>query len=272
MNIDDFYKKVVCGELLGQEPEMNRRTGVATRSLPGVTFQTDLGAEGFPLLSLRKMPMSFIAEQVWFCSGSNKIAWLSKHTRIWDFFAEKDGTVSSAYGYRWRNWFKVDQLETVLRKLRADPSSRQCVVMMWDPEADLTVPQKNVPCPYTFTLNIIGGRLHLHLTVRSNDMILGAPTDIAGFALLQMMLAQELGVPAGVYTHSISNCHIYENQLYVARELKDRLPQAGKVEIALPRNSYKRALLADDELVAEIRDGVKGYEPSPSITGIPIAI
>lgn len=272
MKIDKFYKSIVCKQIAIQSPELNKRTGIKTRSLPGITFQTDINEEGFPLLSLRKLPFSFIPEIMWFLSGSINKEWLSKHTKIWDSFAEEDGTITSAYGFRWRHNFDIDQLEIVLDKLKADNSMRHGVIMMWSPKEDLLIKQKNVPCPYTFTLNIIKKKLHLHLVIRSNDMVLGFPTDVAGFALLQFILAQELNVKVGTLTISISNAHIYENQLKAINEMKSRNVFKLNITLKIPKDSYKRACELDDTLINEIKKGFKNYDPYPAIKNIPIAL
>lgn len=268
--------------------ELNTRTGKKCKSLPGLTFQVDL-SDHFPLISLRKMSVkNFVAEQLWFLSGSNDTNWLSTKTKIWDSFREKDGTLTAAYGHRWRyapaeaikeNGDRIgttfDQLEYVLFKLKMDPSSRHGVVMMWDPWKDLTVIQKNVPCPYTFTLMIIGGKLHLHLTVRSNDMVLGFPTDVAGFALLQLILAQRLNVLPGIYTHSISNAHIYEDH-YSAAEQMTKLSYSGefpKIKIDLPENAYNRSKELDETLYRSIIDSVeRQYKPLAAIPGLVVSV
>lgn len=272
MNIN-LFSKWIYSQLLQTPKEMNERTGIEVRALPGITFQTDLEKEGFPLLALRRLPMSFIPEIMWFLSGNSHTEWLSKHTKIWDLFTNEDGYVSSAYGYRWRHHFDVDQLEVVLDKLKKDKSSRHGVIMMWDPNMDLTVPQKNVPCPYTFTLNIIRGRLHLHLTIRSNDMVLGFPTDVAGFAFLQHILAQHLEVRPGLLTVSISNCHIYENQVEAALEMIDRSTDTlTTTYLQLPQNSLERAMSLDDTLIQDVKSGIIGYNPHEAIKNIPIAL
>jgi len=272
MKINKFYKAIVCKEIATQKAELNKRTGIKVRALPGVTFQTDLEKEGFPLLSLRKLPFSFIPEIMWMLSGSNTNEWLTKHTKIWDSFIEKGGIISSAYGFRWRHHFDIDQLETVLIKLKADNSTRHGVIMMWSPKEDLLIKQKNVPCPYTFTLNIIKKRLHLHLVIRSNDMVLGFPTDVTGFALLLSILAQELKVGVGVLTVSISNAHIYENQMKAINEMKTRKVFNENITLDLPKDSYKRACQLDDTLIEEIKKGFKDYDPYPAIKDIPIAL
>lgn len=272
MTIDKFYEDIVLKQIANQRPELNKRTGIKTRSLPGITFQTDISEEGFPLLSLRKLPFSFISEMMWMLSGSSTNEWLTQHTKIWDSFIEEGGVITSAYGFRWRHHFDVDQLEVVIDKLKKDNSSRHGVIMMWSPKEDLLIKQKNVPCPYTFTLNIIGKKLHLHLVIRSNDMVLGFPTDVAGFALLQFILAQELEVRVGTLTVSISNAHIYENQMKVIRNMRTRNNFKSNIVFKLPKNSYERACELDDTLIDDIKKGFKNYEPYPAIKDIPIAL
>ena len=252
--------------------ELNQRTGVAVRALPGMTIQVDLETDGFPLLSLRKMPMSFIPEVMWMLSGQKDATWLSGFTKIWDAFKDVDGTVAAAYGYRWRSAFGIDQLDEVIQKLSDDPSTRHGVISIWDAAEDLTVPMKNVPCPVMFTLNIIQGRLNLHLIIRSNDMVLGHPTDVAGFALLTHLLARRLDVMPGVLTVSISNAHVYENQMDAVREILDRTSDTEEVRIVLPIDAYSRACGLDPELVGELKSAFHGYRPQPAIKNIPIAL
>ena len=100
--------------------------------------------------------------------------------------------MASAYGYRWRTHFGRDQIGELIELLETDPTSRHGVILMWDPSDDglaQGTKKKNIPCPYTFTVQIIGGRLHLHLILRSNDMMLGNPHDVSGFAILLHFLA-----------------------------------------------------------------------------------
>lgn len=264
---------MVYNDLLQQPIEINQRTGIGVKALPGIMYRTDLEKEGFPLLSLRRIPFNFVPEIMWFLSGSKNAEWLSKHTKIWDSFKDEDGTISSAYGYRWREHFGLDQLQIVIDKLRHDPSTRHGVIMMWDPYEDSLKKQKNVPCPYTFTLNIIQKRLHLHLTIRSNDMVLGFPTDVAGFALLLEMIAQHLNVRTGVLSVAISNCHIYENQIEAVETMLTRW-KGGVLRpyLNLPENSFVHACALNDFMVKEIKDGIKNYQPYESIKNIPIAL
>lgn len=253
----------------------NPWSGRVTRMVPGVTLRVDVG-ESFPLLTLRKIPLKlFIAEQVWYLMGENNPTWLQQFTRIWDDFLEEDGTVQAAYGYRWRHHFGRDQMESLVNHLTENPASRHAVVITWDPSGDgLGVDsKKNLPCPYSFTVNIAGGKLHLHNIIRSNDMMLGCPHDVAGFALLQCILAERLGVKPGIYTHSISNAHIYDNHFEAARELINREHTHAPIALQVPVGSYGRAMAGDGQLVEELFASLNSqYQPLESIKGMKITV
>ena len=273
---DTIYQNLIKKILTEGIEELNERTGYKTKALPGLTFQIDIERDGFPLLTLRKQPIkSPIAEQCWFIQGEKDTTYLRKFTKMWDKFLEEDGTLASAYGWRWRHHFGKDQLGSLIALLQKDPSSRHGVIITWDPKDDGYggTPKKNVPCPYTFTVNIIGGRLHLHSVIRSNDMMLGCPFDTIGFALLQCMLAQKLGVIAGVYTHTISNAHIYENHYAGAEEIITRTNDHKNITLHLPENAFDRAEKKDEAIVEEIFTDLQSqYNPLPPITGLEIAL
>lgn len=274
---DTIYQNLLKDIMKRGIAEKNARTGHETKALPGLTFSMDVVKEGFPLLTLREIPIQlFVAEQTWFISGSRKPAdFLRQFTKVWDMFTNPGDVVTVAYGYRWRKHFGRDQLKLLIDLLKKDPSSRHGVIVMWDPSADGLggITKKNVPCPYTFTVNIIGGRLHLHLVVRSNDMILGFPHDVAGFALLQYILAQELGVQPGIYTHTISNAHIYDIHYDTAKEIISRKNAHKKISLTLPSKSFSRAEKKDIELVKEITNSFKKqYKPAPAIKGLKIVL
>ena len=221
---DQQFKDAILRIMNQGFEEYNERTGHSTKIIPGLTFELD---QGFPLLTLRKIPIKiFVAEQIWYIMGSQKPdEFVGKFTKIWDAFTEQDGTIPAAYGHRWRSAFGRDQLGLLIKHLEDSPGSRHGVVITWDPREDgLGNPEtkKNVPCPYTWTANIIGNKLHIHSIVRSNDMMLGCPHDVAGFALLQCILAARLGVQPGKLTHSISNAHIYDIHYEHAWELVER--------------------------------------------------
>ena len=257
--------------------EVNERTHHETKALPGVHFTIDLEKDGFPLLTLRKIPIAmFVAEQVWFITGARKPEiFLRQFTKIWDIFTNPGDVVTVAYGYRWRKHFGRDQLGLLIKMLKDDPSSRHGVVITWDPAQDGLggAIKKNVPCPFSFTVNIIGGRLNLHNIIRSNDTILGLPSDVAGFALLAYILAQKLGVRPGFYSHSISNAHIYDTHYFAAEELMKRNNDHQKISLSLPKNSFERAEKQDKKLVLEIVENLsEQYNPLEAIKGLKIVL
>ncbi len=276
---DIIYKNLIKKIMEDGIEELNERTGHKIKILPGLTFQTDIGKDGFPVLTLRKNPIrSPIAEQVWFITGDKDTEFLRKYTKMWDEFIEEDGTITSAYGYRWRHHFKRDQLDQLIKHLTEEPHSRQGVVITWDPSDDglygkglKATYKKNAPCPFAFTVNIIGGRLHLHNIIRSNDMMLGCPFDTFGFSLLMCTLAQKLGVKPGIYTHTISNAHIYDTHYEGAIELIKRENDHPNIYPILPNNIYDRAEKKDETLVDEIFQSFKPfYNPSEPIEGLDI--
>lgn len=274
---DEIYKDLLNRIMSEGIEELSERTGYKTKTLVGEHFSMDLEKDGFPLLSLREISIKlFVAEQIWFLSGSRKPAeFLREYTKAWDSFTNPNDVVTVAYGYRWRKHFGRDQIALLIDLLTKEPSSRQAVVVTWDPATDgLTLfKKKNVPCPYTFTVNIVGGRLHLHNIVRSNDVILGTPADVAGFALLQLILAQKLGLKAGIYSHSISNAHVYENHYAGANEMLKRTSSQKKITLSVPENSFERAENQDITLADEIINSLKEqYTPQEAIKGLLIAL
>jgi thymidylate synthase len=274
---DQIYHDLVEKIMTEGIAEKSQRTGHETKTLVGVHFSTDIEKDGFPILTLRKIPLKmFIAEQVWFLSGARKPEdFLRDFTKIWDDFTNPNDVVTVAYGYRWRKHFGRDQIKLLVDLLTKEPSSRQGVVVTWDPANDglSLVKKKNVPCLYTFTVNIVGGRLHLHNIIRSNDVILGTPSDVAGFSLLLCFLAQKLNVRPGIYSHSISNAHIYDIHYDAAKEIIVRKNDHEKIKLSLPKNSFDRAGKKDHELVKEIFENLSGqYHPLEPIKGLKIVL
>lgn len=274
---DEIYQNLVKEIMTNGIVEFSERTGYETKAIPGLHFNIDIEKDGFPLLTLRKIPIKmFVAEQIWFISGTRKPEiFLRDYTKIWDMFTNPGDVVTVAYGYRWRKHFGRDQLALLIDLLQKEPSTRHGVIVTWDPAQDglSLVKKKNVPCPYTFTVNIIGGRLHLHNIIRSNDVILGTPADVAGFALLQCILAQKLGLKPGIYSHSVSNAHIYSNHYAGAEEIMARKNDHPTIRLELPPNAFEKAEKMDKELADAIIDNLdKQYQPMPVISGLKIAL
>lgn len=271
------YQKLLRNIMTKGYEEISERTKHSVRALPGETLEIE-PEDGFPILTLRRIPVKiFVAEQIWFLMGSRRPSeFLQKFTKIWDDFTNLDGVVSTAYGYRWRKHFGRDQIALLIKLLEKEPSSRHGVVMMWDPTSDGLSPtfkKANIPCPYTFTVNIIGSKLHLHLVIRSNDMMLGNPHDVAGFALLQRILASRLGVELGKLTVSISNAHIYDIHYEAANEIISRKNNHPKVIVEAKKDYFERAEKGDEKLVQEIFDQITSqYQPMEAIKGLQIVL
>ena len=256
--------------------ELNQRTGHKTKAIPGLTIKID-GAS-FPLLTLRKIPIKlFVAEQIWFLTGSkNPDELLGNYTKIWHDFRETDGTVAAAYGHRWRKHFGRDQLGDLVKLLEKEPSSRHGVVVTWDPADDglgTGTKKANIPCPYTFTMNIIGNKLHLHNVIRSNDMILGAPHDMAGFALLQHLIAAHLGVDVGQICYTVSNAHVYDIHYETANEIINRKNDHKDIRLDLNKEDFSRAEKGESEIIDNIISKLESqYFPLESIKGLKIVL
>jgi thymidylate synthase len=273
---DKEYKKLVLKIMDEGIEELNERTGVKTRIVTGYNMAFH-ASQGFPLLTLRKIPLKlFIAEQIWYLQGDRDLDFFQKYSKIWDDFKETDGNyVESGYGYRWRNFFGRDQIQGLIDMFQKEPSSRQGVVVTWDAETDgLSSPKKkNVPCVPAFIVTIVGGELNLHLFWRSNDVMLGMPHDIAGFSLLQLILAQKLGVKPGWLYYSGVHVHIYENHYEQARMFLEREHEHPEITLELPLMTYERAMDKDETLVDEIYNHILAqYNPLPSLGKMQIAL
>ena len=274
--INIFYKRLVTEILEDGIEETNFRTGMKTKIITGInaTFEP---AKDFPLLTLRKIPLKlFVAEMIWYLQGVKELDFFQQYSKIWDDFMDQGNVAESGYGYRWRSHFGRDQITSLVNTLVADPSSRQGVVVTWDANNDGldSAPKKNVPCVPMWVANIVGGKLNLHFTFRSNDIMLGMPHDIAGFAILQAILAQKLNVKIGKLHYSGIHCHIYENHYDQAQLLVKRdLPKESIIKLVLPINTYERAMAGDLEIVNEIYENLKAqYDPLPSIGKMQIAL
>jgi len=277
MSFDQQYRDAIRRIMTEGEEVFSHRTGLSTKAIPGMFFEAD-AADGFPLVTLRKIPVRiFVAEMVWFLMGSKRPdEFLGDYTKIWHDFMHDDGTVPAAYGYRWRHHFGRDQIALLMQHLTEEPTSRQGVVIYWDP-ADDSLGSKNkklnVPCPYSFTANIINGKLNLNVVSRSEDMMLGLPHDMGGHALLQYVFAQKLGVKPGKLSYMACHAHIYSNHYDQATELMSREPEHDPIHIQIPENSFARAEQGDHALVKEILEQIQAqYKPQKPLAKMQIAV
>ncbi len=259
------------------------RTGVGTRSVFGRQLRFDL-QQGFPLLTTKKVHLrSIICELVWFLQGSCDNSWLQERgVSIWNEWALEDGDLGPIYGKQWRSWAcpdgsTIDQISEVIDMIRRKPDSRRLLVSAWNP-ADLPdeslSPQENVrrgraalpPCHTLFQFYVAEGRLSCQLYQRSADLFLGVPFNIASYALLTHMIAQQCDLEVGDFVHTFGDCHLYQNHLTddIVEEQLRRSPRAlPKLHIKRRPESVFDYSFDDFEFA--------GYEPYPAIKA-PIAI
>ncbi|MFR9753041.1 thymidylate synthase [Nocardia sp. 004] len=204
------------------------RTGTGTRSIFGHQLRYDLSA-GFPLITTKKVHLkSIVYELLWFLRGDSNIGWLHEHgVSIWDEWADTDGELGPVYGVQWRSWpapdgTHIDQIGQVLQTLRTDPDSRRMIVSAWN-VAELDK-MALAPCHAFFQFYVADGTLSCQLYQRSADLFLGVPFNIASYALLTRMVAQQTGLTPGDFIWTGGDCHIYDNHLDQVTEQLTREP------------------------------------------------
>ncbi len=211
------------------------RTGTGTRSVFGYQMRFDL-AEGFPLVTTKKVHLkSIILELLWFLRGDSNARWLQERGyTIWDEWAGDDGDLGPVYGVQWRSWptpdgGHIDQIAEVVRQLKTNPDSRRIIVSAWN-VADLPK-MALMPCHAFFQFYVAPastpsgrGRLSCQLYQRSADIFLGVPFNIASYALLTHMLAQQCDLEPGEFIWTGGDCHIYDNHVEQVRTQLARTP------------------------------------------------
>jgi thymidylate synthase len=204
------------------------RTGTGTLSVFGWQMRCAL-ADGFPLVTTKKVHLkSIVHELLWFLSGSTNVAYLREHgVSIWDEWADERGELGPVYGHQWRSWptpdgGQVDQITDLMKRLASDPDSRRLIVSAWN-VAELPK-MALAPCHALFQFYVADGRLSCQLYQRSADIFLGVPFNIASYALLTEMIAQQCGLIPGDFVWTGGDCHLYLNHLEQAREQLAREP------------------------------------------------
>lgn len=251
------------------------RTGTGTISVFGYQTKYDL-RDGFPLLTTKKVLFSAVArELLWFLKGSTNINdGLKEYTPIWNAWADEDGELGPVYGYQWRNWEKfiwdepaktyrmerIDQIRQAIDMIKRNPNSRRIIVSAWN-VADIdrmALP----PCHAFFHFYVINGRLDCQLYQRSADVALGVPFNIASYALLLAMVAQECDLTPGIFVHALGDAHIYLNHV---EGLKDQLQRTPKSlpKIIIAKKPVLDIQFEDIELV--------NYQPDAFIK-FPVAV
>ena len=242
---DTQYEDLLRRVMADGDPKSDR-TGTGTRSVFAQQLRFDL-EQGFPLITTKRVHFRSVAyELLWFLRGDRNVGWLRDHgVTIWDEWADADGDLGPVYGVQWRSWptpggGHVDQISEVLRTLTTDPSSRRMVVSAWNVGE---IPQMALPpCHALFQFYVADGRLSCHLYQRSADLFLGVPFNIASYALLTHLFAQQVGLRVGEFVWTGGDCHIYDNHVDQVRE------QLSREVYSFPRlELHKAASLFDYE-------------------------
>jgi thymidylate synthase len=265
------------------------RTGTGTRSVFGRQIRFNLNPKakaksaespescGFPLLTTKRVHIkSIIHELLWFVAGATNTRSLQANgVTIWDEWADEDGELGPVYGAQWRRWraappvgaasgeaVEIDQLAALVEEIRTNPHSRRLVLSAWNVgELDA---MKLPPCHLLFQFNVHAEKLHCAMTMRSCDVFLGLPFNIASYALLTMMVAQVTDLEPGELILSLGDTHVYQNHFEQARRQLEREPRA------LPTMHLNPAVKSlFDFSYDDFR--LEGYDPYPRITA-PIAV
>lgn len=240
------------------------RTGTGTISTFGYQMRFNL-EEGFPLVTTKKVHLkSIIHELLWFLKGDTNVRYLQENgVRIWNEWADSDGSLGHIYGYQWRSWpdYKgghIDQIQRAIDDIRHNPDSRRIIVSAWN-VADLD--NMNLPpCHAFFQFYVADGRLSCQLYQRSGDSFLGIPFNIASYALLTMMMAQVCGLHPGDFIHTIGDAHIYTNHLDQVHEQLTRTPRQLPTMHLNPEVTSIFDFKYDDF-------HLENYDPYPTIKG-----
>ena len=243
----------------------NDRTGTGTISTFGYQMRFDL-SEGFPLVTTKKTHLkSIIHELLWFLKGDTNVKYLQENgVRIWNEWANPDGSLGHIYGFQWRSWpdYKggsIDQIAEAVKTIKENPDSRRIIVSSWN-VADID--NMNLPpCHCFFQFYVNNGKLSLQLYQRSADCFLGVPFNIASYALLCMMMAQVCDLKPGDFIHTLGDAHIYLNHMEQVDTQLAREPRPLPKMIINPEVKDIFSFHYDDFRL-------EGYDPWPAIKGV----
>lgn len=216
--------------VLNQGNEKTDRTGTGTLSIFGHQMRFDL-SKGFPLITTKKIHIkSVIYELLWFLRGDSNVQWLQdKGVSIWDEWADENGELGPVYGVQWRSWpsadgSSIDQISNLITQIKNNPDSRRLIVSAWN--VSLIEQMKLPPCHVIFQFYVANGKLSCQLYQRSADIFLGVPFNIASYALLTHMIAQQCDLEPGEFIWTGGDCHLYSNHLEQTKLQLERKPYA----------------------------------------------
>ncbi|HEY8934919.1 MAG TPA: thymidylate synthase [Cyclobacteriaceae bacterium] len=255
-------------DILDNGAQKTDRTGTGTLSVFGRQLRFDL-SKGFPLVTTKKLHLrSIIYELLWFLNGDTNIKYLKDNgVSIWDEWADENGELGPVYGHQWRSWpapdgRSIDQITQVINQIKQKPDSRRHIVSAWNPaEVDkMALP----PCHALFQFYVADGKLSCQLYQRSADYFLGVPFNIASYALITYMFAQQCDLEPGEFVWTGGDVHLYTNHLEQARLQLSREP------FALPQLNIKRKPASVFDYQFEDFE-IVNYQAHPSIKA-PIAV
>lgn len=271
----------LLADVLENGVEKGDRTGTGTLSVFGRQFRHNL-EDGFPLLTTKKLHFkSIINEMIWFLNGDTNTKWLKEHgVSIWNEWATEDGDLGPIYGKQWTAWptkdgKTINQIDYVVQMLKTNPNSRRILFHGWNVEylPDESVsPQENArngkmalpPCHLLYQFYVANNKLSAHLYIRSSDLLLGNPYNLAGVSFLTHMLAQQCDLGVGEVVVTMGDAHIYLNHIEQVKLQLSREPRPlPKLIFKRKPNSIYDYKFEDFEIV--------GYDPHPHIAA-PVAI
>ncbi|MEE5136888.1 thymidylate synthase [Pseudomonas alliivorans] len=271
----------LLADVLENGVEKGDRTGTGTLSVFGRQFRHNL-EDGFPLLTTKKLHFkSIINEMIWFLNGDTNTKWLKEHgVSIWDEWATEDGDLGPIYGKQWTAWptqdgKTINQIDYVINTLKTNPNSRRILFHGWNVEYlpnESVSPQENArngkmalpPCHLLYQFYVANNKLSAHLYIRSSDLLLGNPYNLAGVSFLTHMLAQQCDLGVGEVVVTMGDAHIYLNHIEQVKLQLTREPRP------LPKLVFKRKPESIYDYKFEDFE-IVGYDPHPHIPA-PVSI
>ncbi len=267
MTVDTQYERLL-GRALHYGTVKDDRTGAGTRSVFGERRVYDR-SRWFPLITTKTVHFRSVAvELLWMLRGDTNVRWMQERgVTIWDEWADEDGELGPVYGRQWRSWPNlrsgrdIDQVQQVIDTIRRDPDSRRQVVSAWNVAEldDMALP----PCHLLWQTYVAGGRLSMQVYQRSADLFLGVPFNIASYALLTHLIADQTGLAPGHLTWVGGDCHVYLNHV-------DQV----KTQLGRPPRHFPKLVLTHRDRIDAYEPGdftVAGYDPHPAIKA-PVAV
>lgn len=246
------YKDLVQ-DILDNGYDSGDRTGTGTKSVFGRQLRFDL-QEGFPLLNIKKTYWKgVLVELLWLMRGETNVKFLQdRNVKIWDEWADEDGNLGPVYGQQWRDWkhtdksgyfsnaeeteVSIDQLTNVIERIKTNPNCRRLIVSAWN--AGMISEMALPPCHSLFQFYVRGGKLSCQLYQRSADLFLGVPFNIASYACLTHLIANECGLEVGDFVHTFGDVHIYNNHIDQCKEMLTRETlELPELEIRVPKGT-----------------------------------